>query len=113
MLHTEEEIRALVFPNSLGFFFRLGRDCFVVMFLDVILVIANWDGGFGGRGRRLGSNAACSGRCPEMHRGFTGIEEPVAFSRAGLSPIPMEVLRVLCGLFTCNFHWDETQKICH
>lgn len=54
---------ALVFPNSLGFFFKLGR----VMFLAVILVTANWDGGFGGRGRRLGSNAACSGRCPETH----------------------------------------------
>lgn len=60
---TQEEIAALVFPCSLGFFFRL----FIVMLLDVILVIANWDGGFGRRGRRLGSNAACSGGYPDIH----------------------------------------------
>lgn len=51
------------FPNGLGFFFRL----FLVMFLDVILVTANWAGDFGGRDRRLGSNAACSGRDHETH----------------------------------------------
>lgn len=50
---------ALVFPDSLGFFFRLFCSHVVI---DVILVIANWGGGFGGRGRRLGSNA---GRCPD------------------------------------------------
>lgn len=61
--YTREEISALVFPNSLGVFFRLAR----VMFLDVLLITANWDGSFGGRGRRLGSNAACSGRCREAH----------------------------------------------
>lgn len=39
---TQEEI-ALVFPSSWGF----SSDCSVVMFLNVILVIANWDGGLG------------------------------------------------------------------
>lgn len=53
---------ALVCPNSLGVFFRLGR----VMFRDVILQTANWDGGLG-KGQQTGIKCSLSGRCPEAH----------------------------------------------
>lgn len=115
MCYTQEEIPALVSPNSFWFvffFFQAGER----LFCSLVLRCHLGNSKLGWR-QILGQGAGDWDQMQSAQEGFTGIEEHeielcLWQSAEQGCPIPMEVLRVVCALFTCNLLGQNPENLC-